>query len=66
MISTYPASARFKFGDGRLGRVRFVADVAVGTAGRKRALAAFALEADNPACLRIGALVALGGACDVI
>ena len=31
-VSTYPACARFKFGDGRLGEARHAADVPVGTA----------------------------------
>ena len=60
-ISTDPAGARFKFGDGRLREVRFVADVTVGDAGCQGALAAFALGADIPALLPKGALGALEG-----
>ena len=32
----YPASARFKIGNGRVAKIRFAADVSVGVAGRSR------------------------------
>ena len=51
-ISLYPASARFKFGDERLGEVRLAAGITVGIAGRKGTPAAFASEAGIPALLR--------------
>ena len=63
-VSTYPTSARSKFGDRRLGNVRHAADINVGIAGRRGAFAAFALEANLPALLRGGALEALGGQSD--
>ena len=48
-VSTYPTSARFRFGDGRVGDVRHSADIAGGFAGNEGESAAFALEADMPA-----------------
>ena len=63
-VLTYPAQARFKFGDGRTGNVCFAADITEGTAGAKGALTAFALDADIPALLRKGALEALAGQLD--
>ena len=51
-ISTYPACARFKFGDGRHGEVRYAAVISVGLAGCKREFTAVLLEADIPALLR--------------
>ena len=54
-VSTYPASARLKFGDGRLLEVRHAAYIPVGIAGNKGMFSAFALEADIPAVLRKGA-----------
>ena len=68
-ISTYPARARYKIGDGRPGAVRSATGIALGNAARGGTPATFALEADIPALLREGALGALGGqsdsACDV-
>ena len=61
---TYPAQARFKFGNGRLGGVRFVADITVGVAGATRNFAAFVLDADIPAVLHRGASESLGGQLD--
>ena len=52
MISAYPARASFKFGDGHPGKVRRAAEITAGTSGSRRALTAFALEADSPALLR--------------
>ena len=56
--------AFFKFGGGRVGEVRYVADPKVGIAGRRGAFAAYAMEADIPASLRKGALEAVGGRSD--
>ena len=53
-VTTYPASARFKFGDGRLGEVRCAADTPAGIAGSRCECAGFALEADIPGPLRRG------------
>ena len=41
-VATYAAQARFKFGYGREGDVRFAADITVGVAGAKVSSAAFA------------------------
>ena len=60
----YPATARFKFGGGRVGEVKRAADIKVGTAGRRGAFTAFAPDADIPAVLRKGALELLGGRLD--
>ena len=60
-VSTYPAGARFKFGDGRLGGVRLAADLPLVIAGTKGEFTAFALEADIPALFRKGVLEALRG-----
>ena len=54
LVATYPAFARFKFGDGRLGEVRRAADASVG----------IALEVDIPAVSRQSALEAVGGQLD--
>ena len=51
-VSTYPACAQPKFGDGRLGEVRRAAGIPVGIEGNPVEIAAFALEADSPAFLR--------------
>ena len=47
-VNTYPAAARIKFGDGRIGEVRPAADIQVGIAGRKSTCSAFVLEAAFP------------------
>ena len=60
-VLPYSATARSKFGDGRMGEVKHAADIMVGIAGCKGALAGFAPDADIPAFLRKGALEALGG-----
>ena len=60
-VSTFPACVCFKFGDGRLGDVRFAAYSPAGIAGCRGTLAAFALVADIPAILRRVAVGALGG-----
>ena len=51
-VMPYSTMARLKFGDGRVGELKHAADIKDGTAGRRAALAAFALEADIPAFLR--------------
>ena len=63
-VPTYPAQARFKFGDGRTGDVCFAADITVGIAGAKGTFTAFVLDADIPALLCKGALEALAGQLD--
>ena len=60
-VRTYPTMARFRYGDGRNGEVRFAAEIKVGIAGRKGAFTAPMLEADIQALLRKGAHGALGG-----
>ena len=45
---TYPACARFKFGDGRLEEVRYAAGIPAGIAGGPEKFAAFALGAEIP------------------
>ena len=60
----YPADARFKFGDGRIGEVRYAADITVGIAGRKGSFTAFVLDAEIPALLCKGALEALSAQLD--
>ena len=64
-MASYPASARFKFGDGRLGEVLHEADIPAGIVGNRGKLTAFALEADIPASWRKGALEAIGGRLDI-
>ena len=63
-VSTYPSSARFRFGDGCHGEVRHPADSPPGIARHTGKFPAFALDADFPALLRKGAMVALGGQLD--
>ena len=58
---TYPACARFKFGDGRLREIHCAADSLAGIAGSRGEFTAFALEADIIALFRKGALAAQGG-----
>ena len=60
-VSPYPAQARFKFGDGRMGVARFAVDITADRAGAKGDFTAFVLDADIPALLRRGASEALGG-----
>ena len=48
---TYPARARSKFGDCRLGQVSRAADIPAGIAGGRGKFTAFGLEAENPALL---------------
>ena len=58
---TNPAKAPFKFGDGRMGAVRYSADTTVGVAGNGGPFTAFVLDSDIPAFLRKGASGAMGG-----
>ena len=60
----YPSTARFKFGDGKIGEVQHAADIKVDVAGCTGALKAFVLDAEIPALLRKGALEALGAQLD--
>ena len=48
-VSTYPAQARLKFGDRRMGDLRLAADITAGIAGARGNFAAFVLDADIPA-----------------
>ena len=63
-VGAYRAMARFKFGDGRIGEVRYAADIKVGIAGCGCAFSVFALEADIPALSCKGAIEAPGGQLD--
>ena len=63
-VSTYPLSARFRFGNGRLGEVRRAADVPVGFAWGQSIFSAFALDSDIRALLRKDVLEAPGGPAD--
>ena len=60
-VSTYPSSARFRFGNGRLGEVRRPADISAGIPVRKGEITVFVLDADIPTLLRKGALEVLEG-----
>ena len=57
---TFPESARFKFGDGRLGDVRCAAGCPVGVAGGPGKCTAYLLDAGIPASSRKGASEARG------
>ena len=59
-FATYPAQATSKFGDGRMGDVRFAADITGRIAGAKGNFPAFVLGAGIPALLRKGASGPLG------
>ena len=48
-VSTCLAYARFQFGGGHLGKVRFATDIPVGIAGWQGTFTAFVLGADVPA-----------------
>ena len=56
--------ARRKFGDGRVGEVRYAAGIKVGIAERRGGIAASAAETEIPALSRAGALEAVGGQLD--
>ena len=60
-VSTYPPSARFRFGRGRLGEERHAAETPEGIAGHKCKFTALLLDAGILAFLRKGLLEALGG-----
>ena len=60
-VATYPSRERFRFGDGRLGEVRYAADIPAGIAGNRGVSTAFVLDADIPALSRRGSMEALGG-----
>ena len=51
---SFPAIEGFKFGNGRVGEVRFSADILAWTAGGRGEVAAFLMDADIPALLRKG------------
>ena len=63
-VTTYPAQATFKFGDGRPGEVCHAADVTAGVAGIEGRFTAFVLDSDIPALLSRGALETLRGCSD--
>ena len=63
-VAMYPSTARFRLGGGRVGGVRYAADIKVGIAGRRAASAASVPGADIPALLREGTPEALGGQLD--
>ena len=69
-VTNYSACARFKFSEGRLGAVSFVADITVGTAGRRGLSTVSVLLAGISAVLRKGTLEARRGqldfSCDVL
>ena len=60
-VSVYQLEATFRFGDGRVGEVRYAAGITVGIVGNKGTFAASVLDADSPALLRDAAADALGG-----
>ena len=60
-VPTYPSTAQFRSGGGRLGTVRHAADILVGVAGKESKFTAFALDADIPSLLREGVMEALSG-----
>ena len=64
-VSTYPSSARLRFGDGRLDEVRQTADIPAGIAESAGKFTPFALDAGFPALLRKDAWGVLGGEPDL-
>ena len=58
-VTTKPAQAAFKLGDGRTGEECQTADIIVGAAGIKGKFTAFLLDSDIPAILSKGALETL-------
>ena len=60
-VLTYPPSARFRFGNGRLGEVRHPAGISAGIPVRKGEFTVFVLDAGIPTLLRKGALEILEG-----
>ena len=63
-MSTYPANATIKFGEGRTGGVCHAADITAGAAGVRGLFAASVLDSDIPALLSKGALETLLGCLD--
>merc|ERR1712131_325344 len=63
-VRRFKASARFKFGDGRVGTVTQAAFVPISIAGHTGELMAYIVEADIPALLGKAALECLGGTLD--
>ena len=59
-----PVRAKFKFGIGRMGEVRYAGNIPVVIAGGLGKFAAFLLDADILAFLRKGAFESLGGRSD--
>ena len=58
LTNAYPSTARFKYGDGRVGEVRYAAEIKVGIAGRRASVTALVMDADILALLRWGTLEA--------
>ena len=58
---TYPACARFAFGEGPLGQVLCAADSPLEIEGNRGQFTTFALEAESPALSRRGGLEAPEG-----
>ena len=63
-VNPHPAFAPLKFGDWRVGEVKYAADIKVGVAARRGAFTTFVLDADIPALLCRWPLEALGGQLD--
>ena len=63
-VTTYPAQATLKFGNGRTGEVCHAVDITVGAAGIKGKFTAFVLDSDIAALLSRGALEARKGCLD--
>ena len=63
-VTTFPALATFKVGDGRTGEVCHAADITVGVAGIKGKFTAFVSDSDIPVALGKGALETPQGCLD--
>ena len=63
-VTTYPAQATFKFGDGRTADVCHPADITVEAAGIKGKFKAFVSDSDIPSLSSKGALGTLKGCLD--
>ena len=63
-VTTYPAQATLKFGNGRTGEVCHAVDITVGAAGIKGRSTAFVSDSDIPALRSTGALETLQGCLD--
>ena len=64
-VSPNPPSARFRFGDGRMGEARHAGDIPACIARSKGKFSAFAADAEIPALLREGPLETPGGELDL-